>query len=292
MRSFNLSLWSVRNRAVTLFLILVALAAGGSAYLSLGRAEDPSFTVKSMIVQAVWPGATAEEMQNLVADPLEKRIQELPELDYVKTYSRPGVTVLTVQLKDQYRGTAVTDVWYQVRKKVGDARPDLPEGVIGPFFDDEYGDVFSAIFMLTGDGASLADLKRYSEQLRARLLRVERCRQGRADRRCRAAHFRRDQPDAPCHAGAFPARHLRRHRAAECRHLGRIGADERRRGAGQGQRRSRYGRGAAGFAHRGRRADVAVGRHRDDPPGIRRPARVPCVQRGQARGRRRRVDGR
>ena len=82
-----------------------------------------------MVIQAVWPGATAEEMQELVAEPIEKRLQELPELDYVRTYSRPGATVLTVQLKDRYRGAAVADIWYQVRKKVGDARADLPQGV-------------------------------------------------------------------------------------------------------------------------------------------------------------------
>jgi multidrug efflux pump subunit AcrB len=90
MQRFNLSLWSVRNPAVTLYAILVALAAGAYAYLNLGRAEDPTFTIKTMVVQAVWPGATAEEMQNLVADPIEKRIQDLPELDYLRSYSRPG----------------------------------------------------------------------------------------------------------------------------------------------------------------------------------------------------------
>lgn len=168
----NLSLWAVRNPAVILFAILVALAAGSHAYLNLGRAEDPTFTVKTMIVQAVWPGATAEEMQNLVAEPIEKRIQELPELDYVRTFSRPGATVIQVQLKDSVRSEAA-DVWYQVRKKITDLRPELPQGLLGPFFNDEYGDVFSAIYMLTGDGLGRAELKTYAERLRSRLLRVE-----------------------------------------------------------------------------------------------------------------------
>ena len=171
MRNLNLSLWSVTNPAVTLFAIIVALLAGALAYVNLGRAEDPTFIIKTMVVQAVWPGATAEEMQNLVAEPIEKRIQELPELDYVQTFSRPGVTVLQIQLKDSVRGAK--DVWYQVRKKVADLRPSLPQGLIGPFFDDEYGDVFSAIYMLTGEGLGRAELKAYAERLRTRLLTVE-----------------------------------------------------------------------------------------------------------------------
>ena len=116
MGRFNLSLWAVQNRAVTLFIILVAIAAGAFAYFNLGRAEDPTFTIKTMVVQAVWPGATSEEMQNLVAEPIEKRIQELAEVDYVRTFSRSGVTVLQVQLKDSVRKEAA-GVWYQIRKK-------------------------------------------------------------------------------------------------------------------------------------------------------------------------------
>jgi multidrug efflux pump len=172
MRTLNLSRLAVTNPAVTLFAIIVALAAGALAYVNLGRAEDPTFTIKTMVVTAVWPGATAEEMQDLVAEPIEKRIQELPELDYVRTYSRAGATVLQVQLKDSVRKEA-KDVWYQIRKKVGDLRPSLPQGLIGPFFNDEYGDVFSAIYMVTGEDLSRADLKAYAERLRTRLLTVD-----------------------------------------------------------------------------------------------------------------------
>ena len=172
MRSFNLSHLSVTNPAVTLFAILVALAAGALAYVNLGRAEDPTFTIKTMVVTAVWPGATAEEMQSLVAEPIEKRIQELPELDYVRTFSRAGATVLQVQLQDSVREEA-SEVWYQIRKKVADLRPSLPQGVLGPFFNDEYGDVFSAIYMVTGEGLGRAELKAYAEALRTRLLAVE-----------------------------------------------------------------------------------------------------------------------
>ena len=171
--SFNLSAWSVRNPAVVLFLMILVAAGGAWSYLSLGRAEDPSFTIKTMIVQAAWPGATADDMQRLVAEPMEKRLQELSQLDYVRTYSRPGQSVLQVQLKDSVRGRDASDTWYQVRKKLTDSGRDLPQGVLGPFFNDEYGDVFSAVYTLTGEGASRADLKRYAETLRSGLLHMK-----------------------------------------------------------------------------------------------------------------------
>lgn len=172
MMTFNLSEIAVRNPAVVLFFIIATALSGAWAYINLGRAEDPNFTIKTMVVQAAWPGATADDVQRLVAEPLEKRLQEMPELDYVRTYSRPGQAVLQVQLKDSVRGRAATDAWYQVRKKLGDTRVELPSGVIGPFFNDEYGDVFSAVYMLTGDGATRADLKQQAETLRRALLRV------------------------------------------------------------------------------------------------------------------------
>jgi multidrug efflux pump len=173
MRRFNLSLWAVRNRSVVLFAILASVLAGTYAYLNLGRAEDPSFVIKTMVIQAAWPGATADEMQRFVAEPVEKRLQELETLDFVRTYSQPGATVLQVQLKDSTREPAASDTWYDIRKKVGDMASELPDGVIGPFFNDEYGDVFSAVYMLTGEEASRADLKRQAEALRSRLLDIQ-----------------------------------------------------------------------------------------------------------------------
>ena len=169
----NLSRWAIENRAVVLFLIIVSSIAGFLSYQTLGRAEDPSFTIKTMIVQAIWPGATADNVQLLVAEPLEKRLQEIPELDYVKTYSRPGVAILQIQLKDSTRGRDVLDVWYQVRKKLGDSRASLPTGVIGPLFNDEYGEVFVSVHMLWGDGLTQLELKRYAEQAQKALLRVK-----------------------------------------------------------------------------------------------------------------------
>jgi multidrug efflux pump subunit AcrB len=169
----NVSAWAVAHPALVLFLIIVFSLAGLVSYLGLGRAEDPTFAIKTMVISAAWSGATAEEMQDQVADKLEKRLQELELFDYVKTYTRPGVTVIQVQLKDQARGKAVEDAWYQVRKKLSDSRASLPQGVLGPSFNDEYGDVYSAIYMLSGADISLAKLKDYAEILRQRLLRTE-----------------------------------------------------------------------------------------------------------------------
>jgi multidrug efflux pump len=172
MSRFNLSQWAITHRALVLFMILVLGAAGAYAYLNLGRGEDPSFTIKNMIVNVSWPGATATEMQTQVADKIEKKLQELPWLDRVETYSRPGVSFIQVILIDRTPPAKVKDLWYQVRKKVGDIRGDLPAGITGPNFNDEYGDVYSAIYMLTADGLSLADLKARAEDIRQRLLRV------------------------------------------------------------------------------------------------------------------------
>ena len=169
---FNLSEWAITHRALVLFMILVLGGAGAYSYLNLGRAEDPSFTIKSMVVNVAWPGATATEMQTQVADKIEKKLQELSFLDRVETYSQPGLSFIQVYLIDRTPPAKVKDLWYQVRKKVGDIRGDLPPGVVGPNFNDEYGDVYSAIYMLSADGLSLAALKTRAEDIRQRLLRV------------------------------------------------------------------------------------------------------------------------
>lgn len=170
MERFNLSAWGVRNGALTLFAIILLALAGTGAYLRLGRAEDPSFTLKLMLVTASWPGATAEEMQAQVADRIESRLQDLPWLERVETFTRPGSTVTTVLLKDTTPPREVAGLWYQVRKKVGDIAGTLPAGVRGPFFNDEYSDVYSAVLALTG--ADNAEMVRQAEQIRLRLLRV------------------------------------------------------------------------------------------------------------------------
>jgi multidrug efflux pump len=172
MKGFNLSQWAITHRALVLFMIIVLGAGGIYSYFNLGRAEDPSFTIKVMIVNVAWPGATASEMQTQVADKIEKKLQELPYLDRIESYSQPGISFIQVFLIDRTPPAKVKDLWYQVRKKVGDIRGDLPAGVIGPAFNDEYGDVYSALYMLTADGLGLAQLKARAEDIRQRLLRV------------------------------------------------------------------------------------------------------------------------
>src|ERR1700720_406975 len=172
MQGLNLSQWAITHRALVLFMMLLLGAAGLYAYRNLGRAEDPSFTIKVMVIDVEWPGATAAEMQKQVADRIEKKLQELPFLDRVETYSRPGASVIQVLLTDKTPPAKVKDLWYQVRKKVGDIRGELPAGIIGPHFNDEYGDVYSALYMLSADGLTLADLKARAEDIRQRLLRT------------------------------------------------------------------------------------------------------------------------
>jgi multidrug efflux pump len=172
MKRFNLSEWAITHQALVLFMILLIAAAGLFSYFKLGRAEDPSFTIKVMNIQVAWPGATAAELQTQVVDKIEKKLQELPYLDHVSGYSQPGTAFIQVFLSDTTQPRRVKELWYQVRKKVSDIRPDLPTGVIGPNFNDEFGDVYSALYMLTADGMSLADLKKLAEDIRQRLLRV------------------------------------------------------------------------------------------------------------------------
>ncbi|NTF34456.1 efflux RND transporter permease subunit [Rhizobium skierniewicense] len=169
---FNLSALAVRERAVTLFFIILLAAAGVYAFLSLGRAEDPSFTIKTITVSAAWPGATAREMQDLVAEPLEKRIQELTWYDRVETTTRPGFAYLTVTLKDNTPASAVEGEFYQARKKLGDEARNLPPGVFGPFVNDEYSDVSFALYALKAKGMPMRDLVRRAETIRQDLLHV------------------------------------------------------------------------------------------------------------------------
>ncbi|KAB2766024.1 efflux RND transporter permease subunit [Brucella anthropi] len=170
--NFNLSALAVRERAVTLFFIILLAAAGVYAFLSLGRAEDPSFTIKTLTVTAVWPGATSREMQDLVAEPLEKRLQELTWYDRVETTTRPGYAYLTVTLKDNTPASAVEEEFYQARKKLGDEARNLPAGVFGPFVNDEYSDVSFALYALKAKGMPMRDLVRQAETIRQDLLHV------------------------------------------------------------------------------------------------------------------------
>lgn len=169
---FNLSALAVRERSVTLFFLMAIIMAGTIAFLKLGRAEDPSFTIKIMTVVTAWPGATAQEMQDQVAEPLEKRLQELRWYDRSETFTRPGLAFTTVTLRDQTPPSEVPEQFYQARKKISDEALKLPHGVIGPFVDDEYGDVTFALYALKARGEPQRNLAREAEALRQRLLHV------------------------------------------------------------------------------------------------------------------------
>ena len=169
---FNLSALAVRERAITLFLICLISLAGLISFFKLGRAEDPAFTVKVMTIITAWPGATAQEMQDQVAEKIEKRMQELRWYDRTETYTRPGLAFTTLTLLDSTPPSEVQEEFYQARKKVSDEVVNLPPGVIGPMVNDEYADVTFALFALKAQGEPQRVLVRDAETLRQRLLHV------------------------------------------------------------------------------------------------------------------------
>ncbi|HET6608148.1 MAG TPA: efflux RND transporter permease subunit [Rhodopila sp.] len=172
MSGFNLSALAVRERAITLFVLVAVTLAGIYSFLQLGRAEDPAFAIKVLTVSAVWPGATAEEMQNQVAEPIEKRLQELRWYDHVDTFTRPGLALMTLSLKDSMPPAEVQEEFYQARKKLGDEASKLPAGALGPFVNDEYSDVDFALYAVKAKGMPPRQLTREAETLRQRLLHV------------------------------------------------------------------------------------------------------------------------
>src|SRR5436309_1735109 len=172
MMKLNLSDLAVRERAVTLFLIIAIAVAGTFAFFRLGRAEDPTFTIKVLTVTTAWPGATAQEMQDLVAEPLEKRLQELRWYDRVETMTRPGLAFMTLTLKDRTPPTEVPEQFYQARKKLSDEARNLPTGALGPFVNDEYSDVTFALYALKAPGMAPRELVRQAETVRQQLLHV------------------------------------------------------------------------------------------------------------------------
>jgi len=168
----NLSAWALRNKPLVLFAIIVLAVIGAWSYRALGQAEDPPFTFKAMVVQTIWPGATAAEVADQINETLEKKLQEIPELDYLRSYARPGESQIFFIVRDSIPAARVPEVWYQVRKKVGDIRHVLPAEVRGPFFNDEFGDTFGNIYALSGDGFGYDDLRDYAERVKRELLRV------------------------------------------------------------------------------------------------------------------------
>ena len=173
MSGFNLTEWSIRHKALAIYLMIVCVVAGVSAYLHLGRNEDPEFTVKTMVVHTEWPGATQEETMQQITDRIEKKLQDTPNLYYQKSYTTAGQSTIFVYLLESTPKKDVPDLWYQVRKKVGDIKQTLPQGVLGPFFNDEFGDTYGIIYAFTADGFSHRELRDYAEEARSRLLRVK-----------------------------------------------------------------------------------------------------------------------
>jgi multidrug efflux pump subunit AcrB len=169
---FNLSAWALAHQPLIRYLMVVLLLGGIAAFVQLGQDEDPPFTFRAMVVRAFWPGATAQQMAEQVTDKLERKLQETPYIDKIRSYSKPGETLIFVQLAEYAPPKEVQGVWYQVRKKIGDIRGTLPSGVQGPFFNDEFGDVYGVIFAFSSDGFSYRELKDYVDWSRQQLLKV------------------------------------------------------------------------------------------------------------------------
>lgn len=170
---FNLSRWALEHPAFTRYLMVVLMVLGFAAYFQLGQDEDPPFTFRAMVVRVFWPGATAQQVADQVTDKIERTLQEVPYSDIIRSYSKPGEALIILQLKDSSPPGDVPDTWYAVRKKVGDMRGTLPAGVVGPFFNDEFGDVYGVIYALeAGAGYSYAEVKTFADDVRQQLLRV------------------------------------------------------------------------------------------------------------------------
>ena len=172
MKGFNLSRWALEHIPLTRYLIAVLLIGGILSYGRLGQDEDPPFTFRAMVISASWPGATALQMADQVTDKLEKKLQETPYVDKIRSYSKPGETLIILQLRESTPPKETAGAWYQVRKKIGDIKGTLPPGVVGPFFNDEFGDTFGSIFALSGDGYTPAELKDYADFVRQQFLQI------------------------------------------------------------------------------------------------------------------------
>ncbi|TDV60609.1 efflux RND transporter permease subunit [Pseudomonas sp. LP_7_YM] len=166
---FNLSDWALKHQSFVWYLMFVGLLMGVFSYMNLGREEDPSFTIKTMVIQTRWPGATVDETLEQVTDRIEKKLEELDSLDYVKSYTRPGESTVFVYLRDTTSASAIPDIWYQVRKKIDDIRGTFPQGLQGPSFNDEFGDVYGSIYAFTADGLTMRQLRDYVEQVRVQI---------------------------------------------------------------------------------------------------------------------------
>ncbi|MBV8746338.1 MAG: efflux RND transporter permease subunit, partial [Xanthobacteraceae bacterium] len=168
----NLSEWALKHRSFTIFLMMVVTVAGLTSYFRLGRNEDPAFTFRTMVVQAAWPGATLDDTLSQVTERLERKLQEIKGLDFLRSYTSPGHTTIFVNLKGSTKPSDVPDIWYQVRKSIGDIRHTLPTGVVGPGFNDEFGETYGLIYGFTAQGFTHRELRDFVEDIRSRLLHV------------------------------------------------------------------------------------------------------------------------
>jgi multidrug efflux pump len=169
---FNLSRWALEHPALTRYLMVALMVLGMASYFQLGQDEDPPFTFRAMVVRTYWPGATAQQVAEQVTDKLERTLQEVPYADKIRSYSKPGESQIILELKDYSKPGEVPQVWYTVRKKIGDMRATLPQGVVGPFFNDDFGDVYGVIYALSGEGFTPAEVKLQADRVRQSLLRV------------------------------------------------------------------------------------------------------------------------
>ncbi len=172
MRRFNVSEWALANRSLVVYAMLVLAVLGAWSYTRLGQSEDPPFTFKAMVVRTLWPGATAQEVSTQVTERVEKALMATGKYEFIRSYSRPGESQVIFMARDAMPSKGVPDVWYQIRKKVGDIRPTLPEGTVGPFFNDEFGDTFGNIYALTGKGFDYAVMRDYADRIQLSLQRV------------------------------------------------------------------------------------------------------------------------
>ncbi|MGX1173235.1 efflux RND transporter permease subunit [Pseudomonas sp. R151218B TE3479] len=170
---FNLSEWALRNRQIVLFLMLLLAIVGALSYTKLGQSEDPPFTFKAMVIRTNWPGATAEEVSRQVTERIEKKLMETGDYERIVSFSRPGESQVTFMARDSLHSAQIPELWYQLRKKIGDIRHTLPPGIQGPFFNDEFGTTFGNIYALTGDGFDYAVLKDYADRIQLQLQRVK-----------------------------------------------------------------------------------------------------------------------
>ena len=169
---FNLSRWALEHPALTRYLMVVLMLLGFAAYFQLGQDEDPPFTFRVMVVRTFWPGATAQQVAEQVTDKIERTLQEVPYADKIRSYSKPGESQIVFQVKDVIKGADVTNTWYTVRKKIGDMRGALPSGTQGPFFNDDFGDVYGVIYAIESDGFNPAEVRTFADDIRQQLLRV------------------------------------------------------------------------------------------------------------------------